>query len=189
LLEAWRGLPLRFVGDVQIAKLERCDGMVCVTTACGQSFEADHVIAATGLQPAGRLAECAGLRTDSGGISVETATLRSSNPHIHALGDCASVEGRAQRFIEPIARQAHAIASALLGNGGIRFAPKAVPLRVKTSSMPFTLHGTPTSGGHWEIDADSAAELHMTQREGDRVIARLEATPRRLNCRQPRLAA
>ena len=189
LLESWRGLPLRFVGGVQVASVVRCEGMVCVTTACGQSFEADQVIAATGLLPAGRLAQSAGLEADDGGIKVDTPTLRSSDPHIHALGDCASVEGRAQRYIEPIARQAQAIASAILGDGAVRFAPKAVPLRVKTGSMPFTVHGTPGADGVWSIDSNSATELRMTQRRGEDVVVRLEATLRGGGVRQPRPAA
>jgi rubredoxin-NAD+ reductase len=189
LLESWRGLPLRFVGGVQVAQLQHVDGMICVTTACGQSFEADQVIAATGLQPAGRLARSAALAVDDGGIAVDTATLRSSDPHIHALGDCASIAGRAQRYIEPIARQAQAIASAILSAGEVRFMPNAVPLRVKTSSMPFTLHGAPSADGRWVVEADGDGELRMTQQFGTETIARLQATRRDLAVRQPRLAA
>lgn len=176
LLDAWQALPLRFVGGVRIATLQRWEGMVCVTTACGQSFEADQVVAATGLQPANHLAAEAGLRIDDGGVAVETASLRTSDPLIHALGDCASIEGRAQRYIEPIARQAQAIASAVLGDGRVHFLARAVPLRVKTSSMPFTLHGVPHAELAWTIELDSPEALRMVQRDGDQVVARLEAT-------------
>lgn len=189
LLESWQGLPLRFVGDVQVASVVRCEGMVCITTTCGQSFEADQVIAATGLLPAGQLAQGAGLAIDGGGIAIDTATLRSSDPHIFALGDCASVDGRAQRYIEPITRQAQAIASAILGDGAVRFAPKAVPLRVKTGSMPFTLHGLPTADGVWSVEADAATGLRMTQRHEGAEVARLEAVRGALEMRRPRLAA
>jgi rubredoxin-NAD+ reductase len=190
LLDAWQGLPLRFVGGVQIASVARCDGMVCVTTACGQTFEADQVVAATGLHTPGRLAHSAGLAFDTGGIVVETATLRSSDPNIHALGDCASIGGRAQRYIEPITRQAQAIASALLGQGDVQFEPKAVPLRVKTSSLPITLHGAPETDGRWIVEADTATELRMTQHRGNEVIAKLEANRSSLTGpKQPRLAA
>lgn len=189
LLESWQGLPLRFVGHVQVASVQRCDGMICVTTACGQTFEADQVIAATGLLPAGQLAHSAGLAFDAGGIAVDTATLRSSDPHIHALGDCASVDGRAQRYIEPIARQAQAVASAILGTGDTRFTPKAVPLRVKTSSMPFTLYGSPTADGLWITETDTPAELRMTQHQGNEQTARIEAKRSSIAAKLPRLAA
>lgn len=189
LLDSWQALPLRFVGSVQVATVERCEGMVCVTTACGKSFEADQVIAATGLLPAGRLARSAGLTLDDGGIAVKTATLRSSDPHIHALGDCASVGGRAQRYIEPITRQAQAIASAILGDGAVRFAPKAVPLRIKTGSMPVTVHGVTAADGDWSVDLDDATGLRMTQRRDGEVLARLESTRPAVGVRAPRLAA
>ena len=35
---------------------------------------------------------------------------RQNNPHIHALGDCITVDGQASRYIEPIGRQALTIA-------------------------------------------------------------------------------
>jgi rubredoxin---NAD+ reductase len=188
LLESWQGLPLRFVGNVQVANVQHFDGMICVTTACGQTFEADQVIAATGLLPADRLARGAGLAVDAGGIAVDTATLRSRDPHIHALGDCASIEGRAQRYIEPISRQAQAIASAIVGDGNVRFAPKAVPLRVKTGSMPFTVHGAPVSEGEWSVETDSATELRMTQHRGSEQTARLEGRRTPVRAEQPRHA-
>ena len=189
LLDAWRELPLRFVGKVQVASVERCDGMICVTTTCGQTFEADQVIAATGLQTPSQLAHSAKLAFDAGGIAVDSATLCSSDPHIHALGDCASIGGRAQRFIEPIARQARAIADSILGHGESRFTPSAVPLRVKTSSMPFTLHGDPTAEGRWTVDTDSPTELRMTQHLGNEPIARLDARRTAITPKLPRLAA
>jgi len=189
LLESWRSLPLRFVGKVQVAQVQRFDGMICVTTVCGQSFEADQVIAATGLQPASRLARSAALAIDAGGVAVDSATLRSSDAHIHALGDCASIAGRAQRHIEPIARQAQAIASAIVGDGSLRFTPNAVPLRVKTSSMPFTLHGVPAPQGRWTVDIETAGELRMTQHLGTEPVAQLQATRRASTERRARLAA
>ena len=188
LLDAWRSLPLRFVGGVQIASVQRCDGMICITTACGQTFEADQVIAATGLQTPGRLAHSAGLMFDAGGIAVDAATLRSNDPQIYALGDCASIGGRAQRFIEPIARQARAIASSIFG-GDDRFTPAAVPLRVKTSSMPFTVHGVPVAEGLWTITADTASELRMVQQVGTELAARLESRLGDIRPKLPRIAA
>jgi len=189
LLAAWQDLPLRFVGEVAVASVERCDGMICVTTACGQTFEADQVIAATGLQTPSRLAHSANLAFDAGGVVVDSATLRSSDPHIHALGDCASIDGRAQRFIEPIARQARAIAGSIFGHDESRFASSAVPLRVKTSKMPFTLHGSPAAEGRWTVDADTPTELRMTQHLGNEQIARLEARRAAITPKSPRLAA
>jgi len=110
LVEAWRGLPLRFVGGVQVAGVMRFEGMVCVTTTCGQSFEADQVIAATGLLPEGALARRAGLAVDEGGIKVDTATLRRATrismrlaiaPASKAVRSASSNRSRARRRRSP----------------------------------------------------------------------------------------
>lgn len=71
---------------------------------------------------------------------MDAATLRTSDPHIHALGDCISVNGQVSRFIEPIARQARTIAAAIAGGEAVPYEHRAAPVRVKTSSQPLTLH-------------------------------------------------
>ncbi|MDO9435551.1 FAD-dependent oxidoreductase [Hydrogenophaga sp.] len=139
LLEAWKDLPIRFVGGVQVALLESLAGRYRVTTACGQRFAADQVIAATGLQTPPRLAESAGLVWHNG-ISVDAATLRTSDDHIHAMGDCIAIDGQASRFIEPIARQARTIAAEICGAAPVPFEPRAALVRVKTTSRPLSLH-------------------------------------------------
>jgi rubredoxin-NAD+ reductase len=139
MLQAWQDLPIRFVGGVSVAQLGRCDGRYHLTTACGQSFVADQVIAATGLQTPNRLAHSAGLAWRNG-IEVEPATLRTSDPRIHALGDCITVGGQASRFIEPIARQARTIAADICGCTPQPYETQPAPVRVKTTSLPLTLH-------------------------------------------------
>jgi rubredoxin-NAD+ reductase len=139
LLDAWKDLAIRFVGGVQVAQLEQVAGRYRLSTACGQRFAADQVIAAAGLQTPTRLARSAGLAWDQG-IAVDAATLRTSDDRIHALGDCIAVTGQPSRFIEPIARQARAIAAELCGTARAPYAPRAAVVRVKTTSHPLTLH-------------------------------------------------
>ncbi|WP_180682233.1 FAD-dependent oxidoreductase [Tepidicella baoligensis] len=139
LLDAWRALPITFVGGVQVAGVEKLGLRYRVTTTCGQVLEADQVVAATGLITPSRLAASAALAWEQG-IAVEADTLRTSDPRIHALGDCITVNGQASRFIEPIARQAQTIAAAICGTEPVPYVPKAAPVRVKTSSYPMTLH-------------------------------------------------
>ncbi|CAN5248009.1 NADH:flavorubredoxin reductase NorW [soil metagenome] len=139
LLAAWQPLPLRFVGGVSVSSVTKSPAGYRVATACGQVFEADQVIAATGLQTPGRLAQSAGLAWCKG-IAVDAATLRTSAPQIYALGDCITVDGQASRFIEPIARQARTIAAAITGQAPVPYEARAAVLRVKTTSLPLTLH-------------------------------------------------
>ena len=139
LLDAWAALPLRFVGHVKVALLEKQAGRLRLTTACGQVFEADQVIAATGLQTPGRLAQTAGLDWLNG-IAVDPQTLRTSDAHIHALGDCISINGQTSRYIEPITRQASTIAADICAGQPLPYETRAAVIRVKTSSHPLTLH-------------------------------------------------
>ncbi len=138
LLDTWQGLPLRFVGGVQIAGVEKNGAICCVRTEDGQGFDAEHVIAATGLQTPGRLAHSAGLEWNNG-IAVDALTLRTRVPNIHALGDCISIDGQALRFIEPIGRQARLIAGHVTGAAVLPYANRRPPVRVKTGSRPFTV--------------------------------------------------
>ena len=140
LLAAWQGLPIRFLGCATVNAVVRdAQGRYRVDTACGQQIEADQVIVCSGLQTPPRLARSAGLAWQ-GGIAVDAATLRTSDPHIHALGDCISENGQDSRFIEPIARQARTIAAAIAGGEAVPYEHRAAPVRVKTSSQPLTLH-------------------------------------------------
>jgi pyruvate/2-oxoglutarate dehydrogenase complex dihydrolipoamide dehydrogenase (E3) component len=72
--------------------------------------------------------------------AVDAGTLRTSVPQIYALGDCITVNGQASRFIEPIARQVRTVAAAITGQAPVPYETRAALLRVKTSSLPLTLH-------------------------------------------------
>ncbi len=139
LLEAWKDLSIHFVGGVQVAALEQIAGRYRLTTTCGQRFAADQVIAAAGLQTPPRLAQSASL-TWNNGIAVDAATLRSSDERIHAMGDCITIDGQPSRFIEPIGRQARAIAADICGATPAPYETRAAVVRVKTTSRPLTLH-------------------------------------------------
>jgi rubredoxin-NAD+ reductase len=124
---------------VQVASVDKIGEKIRITTACGQKFAADQVIAATGLITPSRLAQSASLAWDQG-IAVDPATLQTSDPRIHALGDCITIHGQASRYIEPIGRQARAIAAHLCGRAPVPYEAKPAVVRVKTTSHPMTLH-------------------------------------------------
>ena len=143
LLEAWKTLPLAFVGDVQVASVreQASTGSAPVkriTTECGRVFTVDHIIIAAGLQTPNRLARSAGL-TWNNGIDVHPETLATSVEGIHALGDCIAIGGQVSRYIEPIGRQANTLAAAIANDTPVPYRQSKTPLRIKTSSMPFTL--------------------------------------------------
>jgi rubredoxin-NAD+ reductase len=198
LLAAWAGLPIRFCGGVQLTGIERsAAGALRISTQGGGTHDADQVIAATGLRTAGRLAHSAGLDFDAaaGGIRVTGHNGATSQPGIYALGDCAVVDGCASRYIEPIARQARAIADAITGaTATATAAPRVSPppvLRVKTSSLTITVTTAPAGAGagRWTTDADDAQGLRMRRLAPDgTLLATLVASASAPTSRRPAAA-
>ena len=139
LLTAWESLPLKFFGGVNVAEVKALPDTAQkqITTHNGDVFVVDHIILATGLQTPNRLADTAGLAWNNG-IAVQPGTLATSVNGIHALGDCISIDGQVSRYIEPIGRQARTIAADILGLEAAPYQATRVPLRVKTTSLPFT---------------------------------------------------
>ena len=100
--------------------LERIFGDGTVTGAAltdGSVLDLDFVIAGIGVTPATDLAEQAGLEIDNG---IKTNALgQSSNPHIWAAGDCASLPYRGGRIrlesVQNAIDQAETVAENMLG--------------------------------------------------------------------------
>lgn len=139
LLHAWAPLPLDFVGSCDVEQVEAvAGGGKRIRCRNGRLFVVDQVVVAAGLETPGRLAASAGLVWNKG-IAVQADTLATSVPGIHALGDCIAVDGQVSRYIEPIARQASTLSAVITGQPTEPYEHRRVPLRVKTSSMPFTL--------------------------------------------------
>ena len=102
----------------------------------GSIFFTDLVLSAAGLVTNTVLAQKSGLNVDAG-VAVDN-DMRTSNDDIYAIGDCASVDGRLFSFIEPIRRQAEAIAADVMGEHE-RFMPIPSMVKIKTQSMPMSV--------------------------------------------------
>jgi rubredoxin-NAD+ reductase len=169
------GLGIRFLGGATVSALSRvADGQVRISFADAAPLAVAAVIAATGLATPSRLVRGAGLAFDRG-IVVDPASLRTSAPGIYALGDCVSLAGAPCRFIEPIARQAEAIAHAILGRPHAGYAHAAPVIRLKTRSVPIVIHGRPVPGAPWQVIEESESRLVMEQWREGRLGARLAA--------------
>ena len=97
----------------------------------------DLAIAAVGVTAQTRLARAAGLAVDPG-IVVRPASLATGTDGIHALGDCAEVDGCLGGTIEPIHRQAAAIAGAIVGRPA-PYERRAPTWVVKMPSFPVVI--------------------------------------------------
>ena len=142
LLDGWHELGVRFMPSSAIVRVERrsigARPVAVINCDDGTFLDVDVVIAAIGLSIDARLARTAGLVIDSG-IAVDADTMVTSVEGIYAAGDCMAIDGRPCRFIEPIARQAGAIAAAILDQPAERSIFKAPLVRLKTRSAPMTL--------------------------------------------------
>lgn len=109
-----------------------------VTLSDGRTCEQDLVIAAIGLRPNLALAQGAGLAVGRG-ILIDDL-LRTSDPHIFALGDCAEWQGQLLPFLQPIVLGASALAKTLLGTPTPLTLPPML-VKVKTPRYPLQLAG------------------------------------------------
>jgi len=130
----------------------RSDGVI-IRCSNGEAFEADIVLSAIGLRPRIALAREAGLQTGHG-ITVD-ASLRTSDPNIYALGDCAEVHDQWLPYIAPIGPAAKVIAANLAGDTSVvRYA--AMPVIVKTPACPAVVCPPPIGvDGEWSTESDA----------------------------------
>ncbi len=163
LRAALEAAGVKFLGATQVAGVtQRAGGTKSVALVGAASIECDEVVAATGLVTDTRLAVGAKLNIHRG-IVVDPLTLQTSAKDVYALGDCVSIHGMPCRFIEPISKQAQAIASAIAGHIDAPYLHSAPVIRLKTHSLPVVMHGLPVSHGRWCVVSDTAKLLKMTQ--------------------------
>ncbi len=87
-----------------------------VRLADGHELDAELVVLACGVRPRTGLARAAGLEV-ANGIVVDDA-LRTGDPHIHAVGDCAEHDGVVYGLAGAAHDQADLLARVLTGDGG-----------------------------------------------------------------------
>lgn len=155
LLAALVKLGVRFVPDNAIESISGDSGAWRATLRDGESIAADAFLSAIGFDPELGLARKLGL--DIGrGIKVDNA-LRTSNPSVHALGDCAEIGGRWLPFILPINHAAKALGQVLAGKESQVVLP-VMPVLIKTPSFPLAVVPPPAgSAGEWIIESADAS--------------------------------
>ncbi|WP_313081480.1 NADH:flavorubredoxin reductase NorW [Atlantibacter sp.] len=137
----------------QLQSLEQTSRGIRATFDRDRHVEVDAVIAATGLRPETALARSAGVEVNRG--IVVDSTLKSSNPDIYALGDCAEIDGQLLPFLQPIQISAMTLAKNLLGGNAPLKLP-AMLVKVKTPELPLHLAGeTRRSDLNWQIITES----------------------------------
>ncbi|WP_129309291.1 FAD-dependent oxidoreductase [Streptomyces sp. L2] len=146
-----------------------------VELADGYALDADLVVLACGVHPRTGLAEAAGLAVRKGVVVDDE--LRTSDPDIHALGDCAQHDGTVYGLAAPALEQADVLAELLAGDATARYTGTRSLTRL-------TLTGTAGTAGTADPTApdspfgpfDLAAFGETEARPGDDVVQLADAT-------------
>ncbi|SEO97362.1 NAD(P)/FAD-dependent oxidoreductase [Aquisalimonas asiatica] len=167
LQTALEGLGVRVHTGVTLDAVNGAGDGVVARLSDGRELGADVVLAAIGLRPRTALAEEAGLRVAQG-ISVDRH-LATSDPAIHALGDCAEVDGYVLPYVAPLNNAARAVGATLAGDTTAVTYP-VMPVMVKTSCCQVVAWPPPEGvAGAWQGDGDGR-DLRGEFRDADGVL-------------------
>ncbi|MEU9335500.1 FAD-dependent oxidoreductase [Streptomyces sp. NPDC048290] len=120
----------------------------------GGTVPASTVLHCTGAAPRTRLARAAGLAVRRGVLVDDT--LRTDDPRVHALGDCAEHDGRVLAGLLAAFDQADVVARIVTG-GPARYRPAPVQLRLKAPGLDLAVLGPPgATGDETVVCADPA---------------------------------
>lgn len=99
----------------------------------GTEISADLVIMAVGIKPNASLASEAGL-TVNRGIVVDPS-MRTSDPDIFAVGECAEFDGECYGLVAPLYEMANIVAAQLAGDAESQFSPSALATKLKVTGI------------------------------------------------------
>jgi nitrite reductase (NADH) large subunit len=99
----------------------------------GTELEADLVIMAVGIRPNAGLAKDAGLAVKRG--IVVDAAMRTSDPDIFAVGECAEANGECYGLVAPLYEMANVVAGQLSGDATAQFKPSATATKLKVTGI------------------------------------------------------
>ncbi|MEV0715061.1 FAD-dependent oxidoreductase [Asanoa sp. NPDC050611] len=116
--------------------------------ADGTGIPADLLVLACGVRPETRLAAEAGL-TVAHGVVVDDA-LRTSDPRVFAIGDCAEHRGTVYGLVAPAWDHAATVADRLTG-GSTAYRGSRVVTRLKASGVDLAAMGSPDAAADAEV--------------------------------------
>jgi nitrite reductase (NADH) large subunit len=123
---------LRFAMPAVTEAIEGESHVTGLRLADGGRIACDLVVMAVGVRPSVALAREAGLDV-ARGIVVDDA-MRSSDPRILAIGECAEHRGQVCGLVAPALAMAEVAAATLAGEGA-RYAPRPDPAALKVSGI------------------------------------------------------
>jgi assimilatory nitrate reductase electron transfer subunit len=129
------------------------DGVVLVLDD-GRELAADLLVIACGVRPETRLAAAAGLAVRRGVVVDDR--LRTSDPAISAIGDCAEFGDTVSGLVAPAWEQARVLAATLTGDRQARYRPLPPVTRLKADGIDLAAMGSLDTGTEQLTFADPA---------------------------------
>jgi len=168
LRSALEAIGVAFVDGDALQSLARHGADLQARLESGRELEVDSVLSAIGFDPEIGLARMLGLEVGRG-IAVN-AGLRTSQPDIYAVGDCAEMSGRWLPFVQPLSLAARALGQILAGKD-VSLAFPHMPILVKTPRFPIAVL-PPASGaqGNWSEDSQPGGAKCLFRDSDGRVL-------------------
>ncbi|MEJ6782818.1 nitrite reductase large subunit NirB [Aminobacter sp. Piv2-1] len=131
-----------------------------IELADGTTVPADLVVMAVGIRPNAGLAKEAGIETNRG-IVVDHG-MRTSDPDILALGECAEVGGQVYGLVAPLYEMARVAAARLAGDDTAAFVHSDTPTKLKVTGIDLYSLGDFADGDDREeiVLRDAAAGVY-----------------------------
>ncbi len=123
-----------------------------VTISNGHRLPVEGVFSAVGIRPVTKLAKKTGLAVNR--AIIVDRSLRTSDPKIYSLGDCAEVMGHLKQYVAPLLQCARAVAKNLNSiDDQVQY--PAMPVVIKTSKFPIVAYPPPTEvKGRWTVEGE-----------------------------------
>lgn len=172
LQQAQQKLGIQFYGSYQVKSITPVAQQKRLEFDNGSMLDVDLIIVSLGLKTDNRLAKQLNLSFEHGYV-VHPQTLQTNQPDIYALGDCINLDGSPCRFIEPINKQAQAIAHHVLEQPHQGYQHSAPLIKLKTKTVSIEIQGKPNTDTDWQALEESSTVLHMRQYVNNTTIAEL----------------
>jgi len=142
---------IKIIRNASVTDMNKDDGDYALTLNNGDVHTTELVIAAIGLDPIADIAKKAGIQTHKG-IEIDQFC-QTSITDIYAIGDCAEHQHHLLAYLEPIRRQAIAIATHIHGDTNKPYQLNQPLIKTKTPSMPMMISQPLNSiAGEWRED-------------------------------------
>ena len=153
-----KGIDVKLSADTAFVEGEACAEAVVLTD--GTRLDASLVVCAVGIRPNILLSQSAGLDTGRG-VKVNDL-LRTSDPHIYAIGECAEHRGVCYGLVEPAYDQANILAAHLSGKSSAAYEGSMLSTNLKVSGVSVFSAGDfeGTKGSQSIVYADTAGGVY-----------------------------